>query len=34
MKKLFIFLFVLGITTPIFAQLDSKQLIGSWNTVL
>lgn len=30
MKKLFIFLFVLGITTPIFAQLDSKQLIGSW----
>ena len=30
MKKLFILLFVLGITTPIFAQLDSKQLIGNW----
>lgn len=30
MKKLFIFLFVLGITTPIFAQLDSKQLTGNW----
>ena len=30
MKKLFIFLFVLGITTPTFAQIDSKQLIGSW----
>jgi hypothetical protein len=30
MKKLFILLFVLGFTSPIFAQLDSKQLIGSW----
>jgi hypothetical protein len=30
MKKLFILLFVLGITTPGFAQLDSKQLTGSW----
>jgi hypothetical protein len=30
MKKLFIFLFVLGIASPIFAQLDSKQLIGNW----
>lgn len=30
MKKLFILLFVLGIASPIFAQLDSKQLTGSW----
>ena len=30
MKKLFILLFVLGFTSPIFAQLDSKQLIGNW----
>ena len=30
MKKLFILLFVVGITTPIFAQLDSKQLTGNW----
>ena len=30
MKKLFILLFVLGIASPIFAQLDSKQLIGNW----
>lgn len=30
MKKLFILLFVLGISTPIFAKLDSKQVIGTW----
>ncbi len=30
MKKLCILLFVLGIASPIFAQLDSKQLIGNW----
>jgi hypothetical protein len=30
MKKLFILLFVLGIASPIFAQLDSKQLVGNW----
>jgi len=30
MKKLFIFLFILGITSPVFAQLDSKQLTGTW----
>jgi hypothetical protein len=30
MKKLLILLFVLGITTPIFAQLDSKQIVGNW----
>jgi hypothetical protein len=30
MRKLFILLFVLGIASPIFAQLDSKQLIGNW----
>jgi len=30
MKKLFILLFVLGITSPIFAKLNSKQLTGTW----
>lgn len=30
MKKLFILLFVLGISSPIFAKLDSKQLTGIW----
>jgi hypothetical protein len=30
MKKLLILLFVLGIASPIFAQLDSKQLLGNW----
>lgn len=30
MKKPFILLFVLCIASPIFAQLDSKQLTGSW----
>ena len=30
MKKLFILLIVLGITTPILAQLDSKQIVGNW----
>lgn len=30
MKKLFILLFVLGFTSPIFAQLKSSQVIGSW----
>jgi hypothetical protein len=30
MKKLFILMFVLGIASPIFAQLDSKQLVGNW----
>ena len=33
MKKLFILLFVLGIASPILAQLDSKQLIGNWKYV-
>ncbi len=30
MKKLFILLFVLVFASPVFAQLDSKQLIGNW----
>ena len=30
MKKLFILLFVLGLTSPIFAQPDAKQLVGNW----
>ena len=30
MKKLFILLFVLGITSPTFAKLTSKQLTGTW----
>ena len=30
MKKLFILLFVLGFTSPIFAQLKSSEVVGSW----
>lgn len=30
MKKLIILLFVLGIASQVFAQSDSKQLIGNW----
>lgn len=30
MKKLFIFLFVLGFTSPIFAQLKSSEVVGTW----
>ncbi len=30
MKKLFILLFVLGFTSPIFAQLKSSEVAGSW----
>ncbi len=30
MKKLFLFLFVLGFTSPVFAQLKSSEVIGSW----
>jgi hypothetical protein len=30
MKKLFILLFVFVFASPVFAQLDSKQLVGNW----
>jgi hypothetical protein len=30
MKKLFVLLFVLGISTQLFAKIDTKQVVGKW----